>query len=64
MTELLRLVGTRLRPWCFPLALLAVFETYARQAGQGSDAIAPPSASIALDIAARRAASTVRTRVT
>ena len=35
-----------LRPWCFPLAALALFEVYARTAAAGSDAIAPPSAAL------------------
>jgi sulfonate transport system permease protein len=54
MTELLRLVAARLRPWCFPLALLAGLEAYTRSAGQGSDALAPPSAAaLALIVALR-----------
>jgi len=36
----------RLRGWWFPLALLAIFEGYARTAGKGSDALAPPTAAI------------------
>lgn len=36
----------RLRGWWFPLALLATFEGYARTAGKGSDALAPPTAAI------------------
>lgn len=35
-----------LRPWCFPLVALALFEVYARTAAAGSDAIAPPSAAL------------------
>ena len=35
-----------LRPWWFPLALLAAFELYARTAAQGSDSIAPPTAAL------------------
>jgi len=35
-----------LRPWWFPVALLALFELYARTFAQGSDAIAPPSAAL------------------
>ncbi len=37
---------TLLRPWCFPLAALALFEAYARTAAVGSDSIAPPSAAL------------------
>ena len=35
-----------LRPWCFPLTALALFEAYARTAAVGSDSIAPPSAAL------------------
>lgn len=35
-----------LRPWCFPLAVLALFEVYARTAAADSDSIAPPSAAL------------------
>lgn len=35
-----------LRPWCFPLAALALFEVYACTAAAGSDSIAPPSAAL------------------
>ena len=35
-----------LRPWCFPLAALALFEAYARTVAAGSDSIAPPSAAL------------------
>ncbi len=35
-----------LRPWCFPLAALALFEACARTAAVGSDSIAPPSAAL------------------
>jgi sulfonate transport system permease protein len=38
--------ATRLRPCWFPLALLALFEAYARAAAVGSDAVAPPSAAL------------------
>ena len=46
MTEWLRAAGRRLRAWVFPLAALAAFEGYARTAGAGSDALAPPSAAV------------------
>ncbi len=42
MTKLISL----LRPWCFPLAALALFELYVRTAAAGSDSIAPPSAAL------------------
>ena len=43
MTRLISLI----RPWCFPLAALLLFEAYARRAAAaGSDAIAPPSAAL------------------
>jgi ABC-type nitrate/sulfonate/bicarbonate transport system permease component len=32
-----------LRPWVFPAVLLGLLETWARTAGRGSDAIAPPT---------------------
>jgi ABC-type nitrate/sulfonate/bicarbonate transport system permease component len=35
-----------MRPWCFPLAALALCEWYARTFAAGSDAIAPPSAAL------------------
>ena len=35
-----------MRPWCFPLAALALCEWYARTFAIGSDAIAPPSAAL------------------
>jgi ABC-type nitrate/sulfonate/bicarbonate transport system permease component len=35
-----------LRPWWFPIALLALFEVYARTAASGSDSLAPPSAAL------------------
>ena len=35
-----------LRPWCFPLTALALFEAYARTVAVGSDSIAPPSAAL------------------
>jgi ABC-type nitrate/sulfonate/bicarbonate transport system permease component len=35
-----------LRPWWFPIALLALFEIYARTAARGSDSLAPPSAAL------------------
>lgn len=44
MTEALRLLWARLRPVWFPLAVVGSFEWYARTAGQGSDALAPPTA--------------------
>ena len=43
MAKLLR----AMRPWWFPLALLAGFEFYARRFAAGSDAIAPPSQAVA-----------------
>jgi sulfonate transport system permease protein len=46
MTEALRLLWARLRPLWFPLAAVGSFEWYARTAGQGSDALAPPTAAI------------------
>jgi sulfonate transport system permease protein len=36
----------RLRPWVFPLAVLAAFEWYARTVGSDSDALAPPTAAV------------------
>jgi ABC-type nitrate/sulfonate/bicarbonate transport system permease component len=39
-------IASLLRPWCFPLAALALFEAYARTAAAGSDSIAPPSAAL------------------
>jgi sulfonate transport system permease protein len=41
-----RSVGARLRPWCFPLLLIAGYEWYARTIAVGSDAIAPPSGAV------------------
>ena len=38
--------GARLRPWYFPVGLLALLEWYARSFARGSDAIAPPSAAV------------------
>ena len=35
-----------LRPWCFPLAALAMLEACARTVAAGSDSIAPPSAAL------------------
>ena len=35
-----------LRPWWFPLALLALFEAYTRGVARGSDSLAPPSAAL------------------
>jgi sulfonate transport system permease protein len=35
-----------LRPWWFPLALLALFELYTRSVAQGSDSLAPPTAAL------------------
>src|SRR5690348_16716238 len=35
-----------LRPWWFPIALLALFGVYARPAASGSDSPAPPSAAL------------------
>jgi len=35
-----------LRPWWFPIALLALFEAYLRVVVQQSDALAPPSAAL------------------
>jgi sulfonate transport system permease protein len=46
MTELLRLLWAKLRPLSFPLAAVGSFEWYARTAGQGSDALAPPTAAV------------------
>ena len=46
MTERLRPLASRLRPVWFPLAAVAAFEWYGRTAGQGSDALAPPSAAV------------------
>ena len=46
MTRLPRGLLLKLRAWWFPLALLTAFEWYARTAGQGSDALAPPTAAI------------------
>ena len=39
-------LASLLRPWCFPLAALALFEVYARTTAAGSDSIAPPSAAL------------------
>ena len=36
----------RLRPWCFPLGLLLLFEVYVRTSATGSDSLAPPSAAV------------------
>jgi sulfonate transport system permease protein len=44
----------RLRPWCFPLALLLVFEFYVRSAAAGSDSLAPPSAAVLAFVGALR----------
>jgi sulfonate transport system permease protein len=44
MTDLPARLLRSLRPWCFPLAALAVFEWYARTLGSQSDALAPPTA--------------------
>jgi len=46
MTDVLRKAASALRPWWFPLALVGGFQWYARTAGQGSDALAPPSAAV------------------
>lgn len=46
MTELLRLLWVKLRPAWFPLAAVGSFEWYTRTAGQGSDALAPPTAAL------------------
>ena len=35
-----------LRPWCFPFAVLVLFEAYGRTVAVGSDSIAPPSAAL------------------
>ena len=39
-------LARRLRPWWFPLALLALFEGYLRVVVKESDALAPPSAAL------------------
>jgi ABC-type nitrate/sulfonate/bicarbonate transport system permease component len=36
----------RLRPWWFPLALIALFELYTRTVARDSDALAPPTAAL------------------
>ena len=36
----------RLRPWWFPLAMLALLEVYVRSVAKGSDTLAPPSAAL------------------
>jgi ABC-type nitrate/sulfonate/bicarbonate transport system permease component len=35
-----------LRPWCFPVLVLAVLEWYSRSSGKNSDALAPPTAAL------------------
>jgi sulfonate transport system permease protein len=46
MTKTLRGVLAGLRGWCFPLAVLAGVEGYARSLGRDSDALAPPTAAV------------------
>ncbi|MDB5871939.1 MAG: binding-protein-dependent transport system inner rane component [Ramlibacter sp.] len=44
MTETQPTMAARLRGWWVPLGALAALEAYARSAGSGSDALAPPTA--------------------
>ena len=42
----MRALLPRLRPFAFPLSVMAALEAWARTAGAGSDSVAPPSAAI------------------